>query len=952
MISPISPPPSSHIPLVTSPVSPPSTIMPVLTSPVTPGSFHEESPLQREETPPNRQGVDVELRDYIKGCVPLTQPRVVEDEVTSQVLRDRAIAASISAIRRAVDEVRGQVNLPTLSQAGERGDTPQQQVTRVQPGTLNPLALPFQSTAKPPNTKMNPQDDNAPAKLFWSMRLKAQEWSEWCRKLASWSNGFSSWVYARQKASSPNSLPNRAWESRQQRRANPQAPAGDPQPSTRNRAIRRKANLQKFYRSNPKACMDLIHKAPELLRCEVSRPAAHDYFKQKFAQPGPDSAALSPPVPLWPHNAQVDPLKDPFTVQEVSRVLQGVANKSAPGPDYLRHAAWKRLDSSGDIITAILNTCRLNRKIPSSWKDSTTVLIHKGGDIGQLDNWKPIALQNTIYNIYATAIAKRVTSWAIDSNTMSPSQKGFLPYEGCLEHGFTLRTILQDARRRKQALSATWLDLKDAYTSVPHATLMRVLKLAGLRGSTLEIIRDIYTDSTTHVRTKSGLTPSIVCRRGVKQGCPLSPILFNLVMEAVIRSVESVPDIGYKVAGVTVKSLTYADDLCVLASSQSTTQKMLDMAHQASQWAGLTFNIRKCPTLTILREQGLRQRAVPFQPKLGQELVPALSWNESYKYLGCRTGADPKVELTQLGEDFVNDCEVIMRSDLTDWQKLDALHRFTKPRLVYPLQNLSPSIRWATDLDKAVRKVVKQCLKLPRRTITSFLYTPTRQGGLGIPCVVDKLHIQMVLSAYKLLSSKNDNREKVIAHHELQKTANIRRRDLTTQEFLNSLPVLGEGKRGDIKSLWSDVRVSANHCGAKFQLDRSTIRCNDKTLVWEGRKNLCRLLRSNIHQAYTQRLSQASDQGRAMSCVAAHTASNHWITTGNYTSFGDYRFALKARLNLLPTRTVRQRAGEWIADVSCPKCNEEQETLAHVLNHCSSHVGLLRQRHNNTLAAP
>ena len=176
-------------------------------------------------------------------------------------------------------------------------------------------------------------------------------------------------------------------------------------------------------------------------------------------------------------------------------------------------------------------------------------------------------------------------------------------------------------------MSATWLDFKDAYTSVPHATLMRVLKLAGLRGSTLEIIRDIYMDSTTHVRTKSGLTPSIVCRRGVKQGCPLSPILFNLVMEAVIRSVESVPDIGYKVAGVTVKSLTYADDLCVLASSQSTTQKMLDMAHQASQWAGLTFNIRKCATLTIWTETETLTLTLMLNPaSLGPAALP-LTWN-------------------------------------------------------------------------------------------------------------------------------------------------------------------------------------------------------------------------------------------------------------------------------------------------------------------------------------
>ena len=134
----------------------------------------------------------------------------------------------------------------------------------------------------------------------------------------------------------------------------------------------------------------------------------------------------------------MDLLKDRFTEQEIGRILKGVSNTSAPGPDHLQYAAWKRLDPS--ILTTILNTCRVNGKVPPSWKDSTTILIHKGGDVNSLENWRPIALQNTAYKVYAAVIAKRVASWAMDSGSMSPSQKGFLSFEGCLEHGFTLRT--------------------------------------------------------------------------------------------------------------------------------------------------------------------------------------------------------------------------------------------------------------------------------------------------------------------------------------------------------------------------------------------------------------------------------------------------------------------------------------------------------------------------------
>ena len=64
---------------------------------------------------------------------------------------------------------------------------------------------------------------------------------------------------------------------------------------------------------------------------------------------------------------------------------------------------------------------------------------------------------------------------------MSPSQKGFLPMEGCLEHNHLISSVLQDSRMRKRPIILTWLDLKDAYGSVPHQTLFSVLDLAGLR---------------------------------------------------------------------------------------------------------------------------------------------------------------------------------------------------------------------------------------------------------------------------------------------------------------------------------------------------------------------------------------------------------------------------------------------------------------------------------------
>ena len=115
-------------------------------------------------------------------------------------------------------------------------------------------------------------------------------------------------------------------------------------------------------------------------------------------------------------------------------------------------------------------------------------------------------LQNTLYKVYAAIVAHRVLPWAVEKGIMSPSQKGFLPMEGCLEHNHLMSSVLQDSRRRKRPVYLTWLDLKDAYGSVPHEILSHFMELTGLERRTVEVVKDLYHQTTTFVRTKRNST--------------------------------------------------------------------------------------------------------------------------------------------------------------------------------------------------------------------------------------------------------------------------------------------------------------------------------------------------------------------------------------------------------------------------------------------------------------
>jgi hypothetical protein len=120
-------------------------------------------------------------------------------------------------------------------------------------------------------------------------------------------------------------------------------------------------------------------------------------------------------------------------------------------------------------------------------------------------------------------LAKRMTSFSLDNDLLSNEQKSARPSEGCYEHAFLLESILNDAKRQPRPLCIAWLDVRNAFGSIPHPALLSTLSHMGFPPELVEMIGKIYTGATTEVVTPLGKTPSIPIHSGVKQGAPLVP---------------------------------------------------------------------------------------------------------------------------------------------------------------------------------------------------------------------------------------------------------------------------------------------------------------------------------------------------------------------------------------------------------------------------------------------
>ena len=160
-------------------------------------------------------------------------------------------------------------------------------------------------------------------------------------------------------------------------------------------------------------------------------------------------------------------------------------------------------------------------------------------------------------------MARRLASYAIREKKISSTQKGFLPTDGCAEPTFLMESLLSDSKRRRKTLRIAWLDLRNAFGSVPHALLWEMMERLQILSPFITLCCEIYNGSHQQVLFEEGITPVIPLRTGIKQGCPLSPLLFNLALEALLPALNSTGS-GYTLDnGTTIRQLAYADDVCL-----------------------------------------------------------------------------------------------------------------------------------------------------------------------------------------------------------------------------------------------------------------------------------------------------------------------------------------------------------------------------------------------------
>ena len=184
---------------------------------------------------------------------------------------------------------------------------------------------------------------------------------------------------------------------------------------------------------------------------------------------------------------------------------------------------------------------------------------------------------------------------------VSNSQFRFVEDRGTRTAIFTLSMKIERTIEMKKDLHLYFVDYAQAFDRVKHEKLFAILHHLGIDGKDLRIIRNVYWDQTAATRLDNELSEFKPIKRGVRQGCVLSPDFFNIYSEMIMRKIQDKE--GTTIGGTNLNNLRYADDAVLIAESQTALQETLHVVTVASQDMGLDLNTKKTECMVTIKNQ-------------------------------------------------------------------------------------------------------------------------------------------------------------------------------------------------------------------------------------------------------------------------------------------------------------------------------------------------------------
>lgn len=214
--------------------------------------------------------------------------------------------------------------------------------------------------------------------------------------------------------------------------------------------------------------------------------------------------------------------------------------------------------------------------ILEGWETANIMPIHKGEDEDDAKNYRGISVLDASYKIMTHIMNERLKEWVSKEEILGESQASFRGGRGTRDQIFTLKTMIGRRLREKGGkLFVAFIDFRAAFDRVDRNLLIDKLEKKGIQGKMLGMIEKMYSNTKNEIITGKGKTEGFGIGKGVRQGCPMSPMLFNIFTEDMEKNWIKHNEGGTVVGGTKIYALKFADDVAMGAEDAEGLRKMI-----------------------------------------------------------------------------------------------------------------------------------------------------------------------------------------------------------------------------------------------------------------------------------------------------------------------------------------------------------------------------------------
>ena len=454
----------------------------------------------------------------------------------------------------------------------------------------------------------------------------------------------------------------------------------------------------------------------------------------------------------------------PLTENECLESMKVMKKNKAPGDDGLPIEFYLKFwDDIKSVLLKVYNESYSEGILPESLRQSVISLIYKKGDATNISNYRPISLTNTDYRVLAFMLATRLQK--VIDNIIDPNQVAYIKGRFI---GTNIRLIIDTIEKYKQDDDEgllVFLDFTKAFDSIEWNFLFSVLKRFGFGDTFVQWIKVLYQNPCAVVKNNGYFSDPILIKRGVRQGCPVSALLFILCMEVLALYINQNDDLkGLSLSSDgdnCIKICQYADDNTLFLNNENELDIAINLLNKFGEVAGTKLNLSKCEGLWIGRSVS-RQ----IDCKLGNIKWPT----KPIKYLGIYVGHDDNECVRLNWDDKIDNLENTLdkwkRRDITLFGKICIIKSVALSKLMYSAAVLCVP-------DTAVKAINRQLFRYlwgkKDRIKRKVLRLSVQQGGLNMLDV--QLHFDALKATWvnRILLAKDSDKWSVIPKQKMSK---------------------------------------------------------------------------------------------------------------------------------------------------------------------------------------